>query len=102
MRITAHACRLVGHADAPQHGLGTSPQLTSRNTRVFRSLDIDHLRTDGEQRVERRHRVLEHHGHLGATEAPALRRCLGEQLFPLEHHRTRGLHSVGRQQAQKC
>src|SRR5262249_16069832 len=68
------------------------------NARISCPLYVDHLSADGEERVQRRHWVLEDHGHLGAAQssAPSLR--LNRELFTLEREGGRRLRGIAGQQ----
>ncbi|MNV48563.1 hypothetical protein D3C71_1404770 [compost metagenome] len=86
MRKTIGAAR--GLRDA-----GFGQQLDSRlgtlraREALFELQDFGNLHSDGHQRVERRHGLLEHHGNVAAPHTAHLPLCQGQQIAtPMHQH----------------
>ena len=81
----------VGHAHLPEHlvdarqALRPVPGSAEPPIRVLQ--DRAHLVADGENRIERGHRVLEHHRHRRAAQGLALARSQAQEIASVEQDR---------------
>ena len=87
MRVGVDAPRSVRNADPPQRVHGTVPCRLRRQALV-RSQHQPHLVGDGQDRIERRHRVLKDHRDLAAAHAAKLLLRQADEFDSLEPHRT--------------
>ncbi len=79
-------CR-IGNADSRQDFSGASPGGGFANAAMCLQSEA-HLRADGQDRVQRRRRILEHHGDLAATNGPELTRRQPDQFASVQLDRT--------------
>ena len=90
----------VGHAHLSQnfvHALkARAPAPVAAEPPVGVSKDCAHLVADGEDRVERGHRILEHHRHRRAAQGLALARTQAQQIAAVEQDRARSDAGGGR------
>src|SRR5215469_6998866 len=103
MGIFAHAHRGRGNAHCPQQVLHPLPQRTAAD-RLMVIGRFGDLRVDAEERVQRRHWVLQDHGDLAAPDAAHLARPLCRELLPGEfdaapNHPCRGRKQTDDRQA---
>ena len=79
----------IGHANLAQDFVdarhASAPVARAAEPPVGVFEDRPHLVADGEDRIERSHRVLKHHRHRRAAQGLALARARGEQIAAVEH-----------------
>ena len=96
VRVGGHAPRRLRDAHLGQQFLGTLPGLGLGHAHVL-DQRLSQLRTHGEHRVQRGHRVLEDAGDLASAQRLQLGQRSLEQVTPLPQHLTRTLGVVGQQ-----
>lgn len=89
----------VGDADPAEHGAGALFQLRGAEARMLAPLGIDELRADAEDRVQRRHRVLEDHGDAVAAQPLEGSPVTKVVTHAIEDHAAGDAGRVGRQKA---
>ena len=98
VRVGPQGRRRVGQLDARQQLLGAGPRPRPAAGRRCRRSGLGHLAADAHQRVEGRHRLLEHHGQAVAAQRAELRAPTGvSQVAAVEAHRARGRQLLGQQ-----
>ena len=80
MRIGGQPARRIGDANLSQHVDPARQQLAAAHVRKPGALGIDELGPDRKDRVQGRHRVLEHHGEPASAQRRALGYRQGQQI----------------------
>ncbi len=96
MRVVASALLRVGNADLGQQVNDSALTFGARQP-VMLLQDFANLPADGENRVERRHRLLENHGDAAAGYGTSFRRWQGQHIATLEMCLAGLDNGVGRQ-----
>ena len=96
MRIKPQRKAWCGQPDPVQPRACLSQRRVVVQPRV-QAQDLGHLRADGHQRVQRRHRLLKDHADPLAPDGAKRPFRQREQVLPVQHHLARGAH-VRRQQ----
>ena len=100
VRVGGEPPRRLVDANAREQALCFLARRGGRHLRV-RSQRPHHLRADGLDRVERRHRLLEHHRQAVAAQGAHLPLREGEQVAAVEHHAATGLRLLAQQPDQR-
>ncbi len=87
----------IGNADPAQHIRRLQP-LLRHGEAPLAILDIQHLQADGAHRVQRGHRILEHHGQAVAAQRLHLGGLEGEKVPPGEIEAAPGDGRIARHQ----
>src|SRR5919112_778631 len=87
VRVSAEALLRGGNADVRERARGTLPRGLV-GYRLMRADRLDHLRVDAQDRVERRHRILEDHGEALAAHPPQLLLRPPDEPFALDPDRS--------------
>ncbi len=101
MRIALHAILRVAHAHPLQHPDGFVPGLAARHA-TAQNQRLDQLFAHAERRVERHHRLLEHHADAGAALRQPVARRLLQQVLAFEQRLSAGdARRIGQQAQQR-
>ncbi|MNS57393.1 hypothetical protein D3C72_902780 [compost metagenome] len=99
VRVGVQAALGVGDLHAAQHVEAARANLGGRQLRVHAQA-LGHLLADAVHRVERDHRLLEHHADARPADGAHGLHVAGAQVFAVEHDLPAALRDAGRQQLQ--